>query len=1313
MENKDSNKNFKESICIAHQTNTYQCDFYSKNGFAVHCNKVNSETDNIIKEIKNIKEDNIYLILENLNILEKRSFYEIILKKNKNIKIKTNNSLFLETLCSIKNNNVQYNQAANFLTLQIPLNHILLIRNTDIDILSVLKNNNIEHDVFIKLEIEIFQSFSVLDKFRANLLETAKEQSPNNILLKENNDRLSVNIDALCNDLSMIIHEFYTKYKEYLSTNNLINKINKYGEQEIHSYIQENIKPAMKKIESYILSYTEKKDKFLFAKLIFASIMLIVDLIIIGLGVATTPLGVGPLLISLGIANLSYTSSILDIYTSDKETYKEQEEINNLLSDLYFTVLLQSFGNSIKPLMEYEYKIRGNYIYTENSISIYSSYNPLNIYKNNDMPTYNINYKYNEDIQKDSTFSSVFNEIYIENENTGKNLKQIHDRFIELYQEKKDKIFNKSIDNLSQILYIETPLYTTPLLSHYLNNKINSNMQKKVSEYCNVIIFTNSLLSGQSPSVKQELTNKLKVNPTYHISFGAGAEDYKRNYGMHDYADYDLMINKVQEETSKIYPMFFSCFKYTEKTNYIDNILSNIEKIYSEYYGLLSKLIKTIRQSDIFIFSKISIIKKILRNQSILKNDYGYFIFHQDKMEYNKKIPYVKQYLINYFAYYNEIVEFINQKNISDDELNIHLNNLYTRIMNAFQPISYFYTNEQLDEYDMYEEYKDFIKDQIQEFLDTLIGNCEKEFAKITEINQQHRMEFKNYKKIMYPFILINFNIYDKYYEYFNNLYISTYDFITYRNKTIANIKLNHDKLSYNDIIFIKISEKIFDLSLNMLKNIVFSILFYTDITSSNIKFLHYDKIKENNLEDTFEYGIIYNFLNQQGVHVKSSFTLELYNIIKTYMTYEVFKKHTPSEYLVDENRYNECKEYVLNIITINDKNIRDTADSQTFQSTLIYLYEFILDHFKFKPEYINHHDVISEQETNITVESKDIANEIFLNIDSINEINEEIELKGLSSGAKKGAKTIGNYLFGALLDEVLQWIYDIPDKEKLKKYINLYNYMHLDNRFLPPHTVINQHTVCMPIDIINNLSIFDNKAVLFGDKNMDINSLINAYSLYANINDTDIAKSIFKERMKTYLTGMNIKDLDNVLLTEYKDKYNGSSIHGAGASKAWDYIAKEHKNQKKDEPLNINIETIKNMLGLKDEKLSDIPDNKETGFNGSKKEYNKSIDTPATTVAKSFYQAVCFAEGYKPDFDLVPKKIKAVQTDSKVIQKRNSSFTESLHEIARQNLRSAYMQVEKKEFDGEELDENIYVNQQPFIGIITLWVLPQNIIEG
>ncbi len=1304
MESKDSKKSFKENVCIASQTNTYQCDFYSKNGFAVHSNIFNSETDNIIKEIKHIKEDNIYLILENLNILEKRSFYEIILKKNKNIKIKTNNSLFLETLCSIKNNNVQYNQAAKILTLQIPYNQIFSTKNSCVDILSILKNKytNPEQMFFIKLEIEIFQSFSVLDKFRANLLETAKEQSPDNILLKENNGRLSVNIDALCNDLSKVIHEFYIQYKEFLSTNNIINKINTNGEQEILNYIQENIKSAMTKIEDYIFSYTKQKKKYLSTTLIIASIMYPIDLLLIGVGIATTPTGIGPLLISLGLAKLSYSFSLINLYNSNQETINEQIEINTLLSDLYYTVLLQSFSNSIKPLMEYEYKIRGNYIYTENSISIYSSYNPLNIYKNNDIPTYNIKYNYNKDIQKDSTFSTVFNEIYIENENTGKNLKQIHNRFIELYQEKKDKIFNKSIDNLSQILYIETPLYTTPLLSYYLNNKINSNMHKKVSEYCNVIIFTNSLLSGQSPLVKQELTDKLSINPTYHISYNIGAEDYKRNYGMYDYADYDLMINKVQEETSKIYPMFFSCFKYAEKTNYIDNILSNIEKIYNEYVALFNSMKNKVESWKI---------RYIEERQRMLEDENFCFFYKQNYLEYNKKIPFIKKHIINYFAYYNDMVVHIKTYFILDDELNIHLNNLFNLTMNAYQSISYFYTNEQLDDYDMYDEYKDFIKEQITEFLDTLIGNCEKEFAKITEINQQHRMEFKNYKKIMNLFILINFNIYDNYYEYFNNLYISTYDFIQYRNKTIANIKLNHDKLSYNDIIFIKISEKIFDLSLNILKNIVFSILFYTHITSSNIKLLLYDKIKEKNLEDTFEYGIIYNFLNQQGIHVKSSFTLELYNIIETYMTYEVFNKHVPNEYLIDENRYNKCKEYVLDIITINYKNIKDTADSQTFKSTLIYLYELILDHFKFKPEYINHYDAVSEQETNITVESIDIFTEILLNADTIYETNEEIKLKGVSSAVKKGAYKIGNYLFGALLDEMLQWIYDIPDKEILKKYINLYNYMHLDDKFLPPHTVINQHSVCMPIDITNNFSIFDNSFILFGDKNMDINSLINAYSLYANINDADKARTIFKERIKIYLTGEYVKDLDNVLLEKYAKEHNNNNIHGAGAVKAWNYIAKKHKDCKEDEPLDINIETIKNMLGLKDEELPNTADNKDTYSSGNKKEDNKSIDTPATTVAKSFYQAVCFAEGYKPDFDLVPKKIKAVQSDSKKTEKRNSSFTESLHEIARQNLRSAYMQTDNKLFDNEDKSKKISVNQQPFIGIITLWILPQNII--
>ena len=59
----------------------------------------------------------------------------------------------------------------------------------------------------------------------------------------------------------------------------------------------------MEKIENYILSYTEKKEKYLFTKLIIASIMYPIDLLLIGIGIATTPMGVGSVLISLGVAN--------------------------------------------------------------------------------------------------------------------------------------------------------------------------------------------------------------------------------------------------------------------------------------------------------------------------------------------------------------------------------------------------------------------------------------------------------------------------------------------------------------------------------------------------------------------------------------------------------------------------------------------------------------------------------------------------------------------------------------------------------------------------------------------------------------------------------------------------------------------------------------------------------------------------------------------------------------------------------------------------------------------------------------------------
>ena len=419
--------------------------------------------------------------------------------------------------------------------------------------------------------------------------------------------------------------------------------------------------------------------------------------------------------------------------------------------------------------------------------------------------------------------------------------------------------------------------------------------------------------------------------------------------------------------------------------------------------------------------------------------------------------------------------------------------------------------------------------------------------------------------------------------------------------------------------------------------------------------------------------------------------------------------KYVTTEYPVNKNLYDDCKVHTLSTIIQSCNFFQDEAISGKYKSPILLFFKFFLKHYKIDTILIKNDNTISQREIKIDIESKDMLSEILFNADTIYNINKDIQT-GNKAGVKIDLLFIPRLFVGILIDTVFQCIYNIPDKEKLKKYISLYNYMHIDNKFLPPHTVINQHSVCMPIDITNNFSIFDNSFILFGDKNMDINSLINEYSLYANINDADKARTIFKERIKTYLTGEYVKGLDNVLLEKYVKEHNNNNIHGAGAVKAWNYIAKKHKDCKEDEPIDINIETIKNMLGLKDEELSDIINIKETYANGNNQENDEAIDTPATTVAKSFYQAVCFAEGYKPDFNLVPKKIKAVQSDSKKTEKRNSSFTESLHEIAKQNLYSAYTIEYNKKDDETQLEETIIRNQQPFIGIITLWVLPKNL---
>ena len=177
--------------------------------------------------------------------------------------------------------------------------------------------------------------------------------------------------------------------------------------------------------------------------------------------------------------------------------------------------------------------------------------------------------------------------------------------------------------------------------------------------------------------------------------------------------------------------------------------------------------------------------------------------------------------------------------------------------------------------------------------------------------------------------------------------------------------------------------------------------------------------------------------------------------------------------------------------------------------------------------------------------------------------------------------------------------------------------------------------------------------------------------------------------------------------------KYN----YKIGAANAWKYIidAYNHKEKYNHDILNIDIDIIKLMLGLTDEKIE-----KKYKYNNSYYD-NKDRDTHATIVAKSFYHVVSYISGKEIDKNLIPTKLKSdnkiknkseVATQTQSDDKIKYTFTESLHEIAKQNLYSAYINDEYIE-SMENKNNDVIRNRQPFIGIITLWVLPQNLIRG
>lgn len=283
-------KNDKEIYnCLAHISNLGNCDYCAMTGFSIQSLGVNGEIENIISMINSSEREEIYLVLENLNILGHRNFYNCI--ENKKIYITTNDySNIIDTLITesgynnglIKVSDTNSSQSGNDvklinITLSIPELLIQHLEKQTLDSLSFLLKlleygrNNTVNVKCININITMLHHSNIFKQLFSGMQEHKKDKELSN-----------QTIDKLCVELTKYIHKFYEEYKHVLSYNNIL-----FGDQYIISlndkdvnirkniieeYIQNKIKPQLIEIQQYINGYTKENTSFLVWSLCLALI---------------------------------------------------------------------------------------------------------------------------------------------------------------------------------------------------------------------------------------------------------------------------------------------------------------------------------------------------------------------------------------------------------------------------------------------------------------------------------------------------------------------------------------------------------------------------------------------------------------------------------------------------------------------------------------------------------------------------------------------------------------------------------------------------------------------------------------------------------------------------------------------------------------------------------------------------------------------------------------------------------------------------------------------------------------------------------
>ena len=1368
-EKKADNTKQKIHSHLAHVSNFGDCDYYKTTGFSIQSLGTQTEIQHILNMIKHSKENEIYLVLENLDILGHKEFYSQLL--NKQIYITTNDYSSIIELIKTESKrdnglvivNIDNNKTSNELQLikmrlKIPVSLISYLEKNIIDSCSLiieLLQYNIDETIdeeFIILNISMLHYTNMFSKLYKEF------KNPENKILS------NYTIEKLCTLLIEHLHNFYEKYKDTLSKSNITlgkKYIDKIASSEINDrkriieeYVNTKAKPQLVDISNYISGYTRENTSFSVWSLCIALILLPFSIMAAGIGAGLAG-AAGVVSMSTAVTGivLSFVSigySVYNFIEIQNNMHSNQRALYELCNNLYFTKILEHFYNIISPLMEFGYSIRGNYLYNKESIYIYNTtFNAPNYLKKYFI---RCNDKNNDNLIK------FFNDFSLTEKDNNKTLKIISKNWFELYKShEKLNIFNQNYLNSTSIIYIETPQFTTPILTSTFKQILDKNKTHQ-----NIICFSNSLNETQGVFIKNELEERLSIKPGY-ISYNHGEEDTRRNYAMYDYSFYDLVMannENKDENTSKL--MFFSLFHYKgyyQIYNKVYNLLQSLKQYTDKFIDIVKKEINHssyIHDVKKEIYSYISSANTVKNNLSSLS------LIDSQKKPYFY-ISNILNSLNQHRIYLKTLNGFCKPNNDSEKIYNLCLNyiNQIFSILGNYHIVLFNSNNE------FYNKYKKFITNNISDYL---LNYCDYENNKPAyELSMAH--------------LLTNYSIYDNMDDLVEMLNKKNYNTLNTLFRNIYNEILNiikpvkdEDKEIFDTLLKYVgcVYYNILSFSINLNPKIIddISLRYNTDaiVMQSHIVNYYFEEFTYTN--------IYYNYYTTTDYQIQ---------IILEDIYYILENEINPNEYIQSKHI-----RIVLEAIIQYFNSCYSSYSFSKSGSKLILFYQTYKNTIKINADEFN---VLTVEETDAAPFSdRDIQIMLMLSfpdiaditgktintaIDKLNSIknskilssNTKLSISNFAGLAVTGLNIVANY--------ILISFYNIPDEENLKEYIELYNYMYLNHNIIQPHTCINSHTICSPIYLHNNLSVIDNHHVLFGDKNMDINFLQNSYSLYANLKTDNV--NIFYDRMYTILTGVGIEGLENILLQQKEKEYkfiqeNFSSTmfnkleinkiitkakekekneynflnsekdinnflnqyftfssdfyimkksvsdffkynYKIGAANAWKYIidAYNYKEKHNHDILNIDIDIIKLMLGL-----TDSINNKK---NKIKKIYNEQYDTDnqATITAKSFYHVVSYVSGKEIDKNLIPFKLKSndkiknkseVATQTQSDDKIKYTFTESLHEIAKQNLYSAYINDEYIE-SMENKNNDVIRNRQPFIGIITLWVLPQNLMRG